>query len=195
MFSLRIIILALAVYLLPLGVEADELQFPTSENAIIQALTLKEGKTQIGGFEYEVKDGEVYQFSGGKRFRARGLQDIVDSELAPRARAFIQFDFNSARIKPESYRLLDEFGKALNNPRLASATVEVQGHTDDIGDIQFNFDLAEKRALAVVNYLVQKQHIAMERLAIRAFGENRPIASNSTEKGRITNRRVEFVRK
>lgn len=76
----------------------------------------------------------------------------------------------------------------LLNPQVQ---VEISGHTDDIGSAQYNLDLSQKRAEAVTSYLIQ-EGISKERLKAIGYGEQKPIAENSTEKGRSENRRIEF---
>ncbi|MCC6623360.1 MAG: DUF4215 domain-containing protein [Deltaproteobacteria bacterium] len=71
------------------------------------------------------------------------------------------------------------------------ARFRIEGHTDDRGDREFNVDLAERRAWAVLAYLVE-QGVARERLFAKGFGPTKPIASNATDAGRAKNRRVEF---
>jgi outer membrane protein OmpA-like peptidoglycan-associated protein len=102
----------------------------------------------------------------------------------------IYFDFNKATLKPESYRELNNLKKIMDqNPWYK---VEIAGHTDAIGSAQFNMELSQKRAQAVVNYLV-KQGINPGRLIAKGYGETQPLASNDDElEGRELNRRVEF---
>jgi outer membrane protein OmpA-like peptidoglycan-associated protein len=107
---------------------AEDLVFPTTENEIVEALSLRDGKTVYNGVEYESEKGKVYKIIAGKRYRLRGLQAIVDSAIVPRAGALINFDFDSAQIRPESYPLLDEFGKAFKFG-LAGGVFMVAGHT------------------------------------------------------------------
>jgi outer membrane protein OmpA-like peptidoglycan-associated protein len=103
----------------------------------------------------------------------------------------IYFDFNQATIKPESRPALDNAAKILtDNPTIR---VEIQGHTDSIGSAAYNLSLSDKRAWAVVNYLVQNYGIDINRLTAKGYGKTMPIADNSTEAGRALNRRVEFV--
>jgi outer membrane protein OmpA-like peptidoglycan-associated protein len=103
----------------------------------------------------------------------------------------IYFDFDKSTIKPESKPALEAAAKMLNeNPTI---NVEIQGHTDSKGSDAYNLRLSEKRAQAVVNYLVQNLGIDVSRLTAKGYGESRPIADNETEDGRAINRRVEFV--
>jgi len=70
--------------------------------------------------------------------------------------------------------------------------VELGGHTDNVGSDESNLILSEKRASAVVNYLVSNG-ITAERLSAKGYGESKPLDSNDTEKGRAKNRRTEFT--
>jgi outer membrane protein OmpA-like peptidoglycan-associated protein len=171
----------------------DKLAFPTSENEIVEALSLKDGRTEYMGVMYESISGKVYKVINGKRYQLRGLRIIADSPLAPKAGALVQFDYDSAQIRRESYPLLDEFGKALSDG-LVDAAVVISGHTDNIGSMDYNQRLSENRAKAVENYLCRHHGIDPERIEIKGYGETRPIASNETEEGRSKNRRVEFCR-
>ena len=103
----------------------------------------------------------------------------------------IYFDFDRATIKPESRPALEDAAKILiQNPTIM---VEIQGHTDSIGSDKYNQQLSERRAQAVVDYLVRELGIDSGRLTAKGYGESRPVADNSTEDGRALNRRVEFV--
>lgn len=102
----------------------------------------------------------------------------------------IYFDFDKATFKKESYDELNKLERLLNeNPDMV---VEIAGHTDKIGNSAYNKQLSQKRATAVVNYVVQKG-ISKARISAKGYGEERPLASNDDEKeGRSMNRRVEF---
>ncbi|MCF8091535.1 MAG: OmpA family protein [Desulfotignum sp.] len=101
----------------------------------------------------------------------------------------VLFDFDKAVIKPEAYPLLDEVVKIMEkNPAMS---VELQGHTDNIGTKEYNMDLSSRRSNAVAKYLVEKG-ILRNRLATTAFGFSKPVALNGTEFGRSLNRRVEL---
>ncbi len=70
--------------------------------------------------------------------------------------------------------------------------VEIQGHTDSVGDHRANVELSRKRAESVKEWLVSYGRVPAKRLEAKGFGPSRPIADNKTEKGRAKNRRVEF---
>jgi len=103
----------------------------------------------------------------------------------------VYFDFDKATIQPRSFPLLNQVAKViLEHPEIVSVSVE--GHTDGQGPGEYNRRLSQRRSESVRAYLIGKG-VAPERLEARGFGEDRPIASNSTNAGRAANRRVEFI--
>lgn len=103
----------------------------------------------------------------------------------------VNFDTNSAHIKPESYAELDNFVAFLK--QVPSAHGELEGHTDSVGSDAYNLKLSQARADAVKAYVVDKG-IDATRLTAGGYGESRPVADNKTAEGRAQNRRVLFVR-
>ncbi|NOS35481.1 MAG: OmpA family protein [Deltaproteobacteria bacterium] len=101
----------------------------------------------------------------------------------------LRFDTAKWDIKPKYLPQLDELVSILvKNPLLR---VEIQGHTDSRGSVEFNQTLSENRAGAVMEYLVVKG-IAKERLTAKGFGPSKPVATNDTPTGNEQNRRVEL---
>ncbi len=104
----------------------------------------------------------------------------------------IYFDFDRAEIKPESEPALQEIAKLLrNDPELK---LHVVGHTDNVGEFDYNIELSQRRAKSVVEALTSKHGVAGDRLRPAGIGPLAPAASNTTEEGRAKNRRVELVR-
>ena len=102
----------------------------------------------------------------------------------------IFFDFDRSRLKPASNAELNRLVEFLNeNPTIK---VRISGHTDSVGDGDYNYKLSERRAKSVVRYLVSKG-IAENRIEGRWYGEMKPIADNTTIEGRRENRRVEMT--
>lgn len=101
----------------------------------------------------------------------------------------IFFEYDKSTLTSSSKGELNQvYGFLQNNPALK---IEVAGHTDSMGSDQYNDKLSLDRAKSVKRYLVNKG-IAPRRIKVAGYGENKPIAPNSTEKGREKNRRVEF---
>ncbi len=99
----------------------------------------------------------------------------------------ILFDIDSDRLRPESTPTLREILTALKSH--ADLSLMIEGHTDATGDDAHNQSLSERRANAVVDYLV-KQGVDRGRLSAIGKGETAPVADNATEAGRQQNRRV-----
>ncbi len=92
-------------------------------------------------------------------------------------------------LLPSSYPELDRLVSIMkDNPEIK---IEVQGHTNNIGDRQKLIELSEQRAEAVKKYLVEKG-ISPDRISTKGYGPDKPIASNNTPQGRQKNQRVDF---
>lgn len=119
----------------------------------------------------------------------------LESRLSRDGRAEIYgiyFDFAKATIRPESEGVLKEIGDVMSkNP---TWTLQVEGHTDNIGGASSNQDLSVRRSNAVRQALVDRYRIAPARLTTQGFGASRPKETNDTLEGRARNRRVELVR-
>ena len=103
----------------------------------------------------------------------------------------INFDTGKDTIKRTSNRILDEIASIIQQHG-EIARIRVEGHTDNVGAAAYNKDLSQRRAAAVVEYLVSKG-VARDRLVPVGYGFERPVASNATALGRAKNRRVEFT--
>lgn len=101
----------------------------------------------------------------------------------------ITFAVDQSDIKPNFYATLNSVALVLQ--RYRQTIVDVYGHTDSTGGDEYNYDLSQRRALAVANYL-NAQGVDSRRFAVTGFGKTRPIAPNSTADGRAANRRVEI---
>lgn len=101
----------------------------------------------------------------------------------------IFFDFDKATLKKESYSELNRLAKHLKN--FKEVKLEISGHTDNVGAKWYNQKLSEKRAQAVVKYLIS-QGANKNQLIAKGYGMDKPKESNKTNKGRKVNRRVEL---
>ncbi len=101
----------------------------------------------------------------------------------------IQFDFDSAVIKPKYYPVLDEGIHLIQ--KHPEKQIVIEGHTCSIGDERYNMGLSMRRAQSVKSYMVEKG-VDAARLTVEGYGEERPVADNATRAGREMNRRVEF---
>ena len=104
----------------------------------------------------------------------------------------ILFDSGKATLKAESKATLDEIGALLKAD--GSLRLLIVGHTDTEGAYDFNLDLSQRRAQAVVASLIESYGIERERLFPVGVSFASPVATNDTEEGRAKNRRVELVK-
>ncbi len=102
----------------------------------------------------------------------------------------ISFEFAKAALRPESFPELDRI--AITMTENTKLTIELGGHTDNVGGDAANLKLSQDRADTVREYLIGKG-IEPDRVASKGYGEARPIATNDTPEGQAANRRVEFT--
>ncbi len=122
--------------------------------------------------------------NGGCPEVAEDLMSILNN-----ASKGLNFATGSAQIQPQSFAVLDKVAELLANH--SDYKLLINGHTDNVGNAISNKSLSLKRARSVRNYLVEKG-IDKSRLNPIGYGQFKPIADNSTEEGRLANRRVEF---
>lgn len=103
----------------------------------------------------------------------------------------ILFDFARATLRPDSPPQLDELGRVLLTPALATHRIGIHGHTDAVGGADANLRLSRQRAAAVAEYLGRTFGIASARLDVQGFGESRLKRPESPDAD--ANRRVEIV--
>lgn len=162
---------------------------------------------QTGEYKIVLPLGKIYSFLGEKtgfyalsqNIDLKTLQDYKeinkDLYLSPIEKGQsirlnnLFFEFAKADLKAESYNELDRLYQILvANPEMK---IEIGGHTDDVGDNEYNDNLSKSRANAVMNYLLKKG-IQADRLTAKGYGETKPEVPNTTEENKRTNRRVEF---
>lgn len=129
----------------------------------------------------------------GKAFAREDLDDslVTVSERTIELKETILFFFGEARIKPESFPVLNKLADTLK-ARPGIQKVLIAGHTDNVGTDDFNLTLSMLRAEAVRTYLVE-HGVEPGRLESDGYGESRPRVENDSEEKRQINRRVEFL--
>lgn len=99
----------------------------------------------------------------------------------------VNFATASAKLTPQSTQVLDDTVRAIK--QCACSKIAIRGYTDSVGKPEYNQKLSERRAQAVMQYFVD-HGVSADMLTAEGFGEQNPIASNSTAAGRAQNRRV-----
>ncbi|PWT89186.1 MAG: hypothetical protein C5B55_11800 [Blastocatellia bacterium] len=150
---------------------------------------------------------ELQAVSNAARGGAKAAQETADAAVAgvnatnerisalddyePQTTSAVNFKTGSAVLSPESKTALDDIAtKALN---AKGYVLEVTGFADSRGGINYNRELSQRRADAVIRYLVESHNIPLRRIVTPfGYGESNPVADNTTKEGRAQNRRVEI---
>jgi OmpA-OmpF porin, OOP family len=102
-----------------------------------------------------------------------------------------EFDIDRALIRPEYQDEIARVGDFMK--KYPTTTAVIEGHTDNVGSEEHNMELSQRRAEAVVKYLVENLGIEASRLQAKGYGMSRPVADNATEEGRQKNRRMDAI--
>ena len=103
----------------------------------------------------------------------------------------LTFESGKSKLLAESFDLLVKVEKAIDV--YPESELIIEGHTDSLGDDDFNQKLSQDRAESVLKYMINAMHIPSYRLIATGYGETNPIANNETESGRSKNRRIDIV--
>jgi OOP family OmpA-OmpF porin len=124
--------------------------------------------------------------------RADSLDSVVKGldNYHPLANVTVTFGFDKSILTKDDKDQLDSFAAQLGSQK--SYILEVTGGTDSTGPAQYNYDLSQRRADAVVQYLAAKYGIAAHRFYLIGIGKDKEVAPNTTAEGRKQNRRVEI---
>ena len=155
------------------------------ENALIGAGV---GAIAGGGVGYymDVQEAKLRQRLEGTGVSVTRMGDNITLNMPSN----ITFALNSADLNSQFFSALEGVGVELKEYK--NTVVEIAGHTDSSGSDEYNRTLSQRRAQAVASYLTS-QGVKSERLITVGAGESHPIASNDTEQGRASNRRVELT--
>ena len=165
-------------------------QTKLSRNEIVNSLQGAQEKV-----EFSADDLRKQAFEHIKRFPGDNATEVLPlAAKLNQLRQFnveITFDFDSARIRPESYETIGVIADALHTPYLWGAKFFVVGHTDAKGDREYNLNLSQKRAEAVRDALVTTFRVPADRLEAVGLGEEQ-LRAPADPDGAI-NRRVQLI--
>lgn len=100
-----------------------------------------------------------------------------------------EFKFGKADLPDGAKQAIDQMVQQLKaDPK--AVWVEIEGHTDNVGDAKYNEELGLERAEAVKRYLYEKHQVPLHKMNVISYGEDKPVAPNTTRDGRAKNRRV-----
>ena len=179
-------------------IENQEILFISAKTKkTYKGLSKKDGKMQLYvpvGDTYKVQYQSITSKKDYTEMPVPNTEGVVFTcklRISPPTRITLDnvfFDSGKSILKPESFKELDELVKYMQQQK--SESIEIAGHTDNVGDAAGNKKLSEDRANAVKNYLIKKG-IETARVVAKGYGDTEPIADNADEKGRKQNRRTE----
>ena len=172
----------------PINTPGDEINFIVAADGHTALISsIREGG--YGGYDiytFQLKDDDL-------KPEPVNVYDYVVEDLNPGTvvqLVNIQFEFNSAALTEDSEEGVDMLANFLESH--SEITVELAGHTDNVGSDAYNLKLSQERAEVVRQALIDKG-IAPERLAAKGYGSTKPIKPNDTEEHRAMNRRTEMI--
>jgi outer membrane protein OmpA-like peptidoglycan-associated protein len=101
----------------------------------------------------------------------------------------VKFAFDKADLDKKSKAALDEVGAQIANTK--GYIIQVEGSTDSVGNANYNYNLSQRRASAVIQYLAAKYNVPANKIYVIGLGKDKPAEKNTTAKGRAENRRVD----
>lgn len=141
--------------------------------------------TQLGELDRTSREALDRATAAGKLAEGKFMYSMVMSDDA------VKFATDKYKLSPEAEAELTQFAEKLKGEN-KNVYVEIQGHTDAAGPPQLNMRLGEQRAEAARAFL-NRQGVALNRMSAISYGEDAPVAPNSTREGRAQNRRVVLI--
>lgn len=187
------------------NIKATDQKVDAKTNELDQRISDVDRHSEQGYSEATAKAEAADQHAAGANQAAQGAQQTADKGVNMATQAEQQIDnidnyqpvksqdvlfgFNRANLTPDDQQQLDELTQALGS--LKHYTLEVEGFTDATGPKQYNLDLSQRRADAVVRYLTENEHVPLFKIHVLGLGEDQPAGDNHTRDGRQQNRRVQ----
>ena len=184
-------LLAAAMLVLPAALSDAEAQNTLTRNEVVGSLVqLEDAARRL--------DAAALRRQAEAQIRAEGTEDTANrkpiSATLSKLRQFVievQFDFDSAAIRPASYRTIGVMADALHHPNLWDFKFLVIGHTDSKGDRLYNLKLSQRRADSIRNALIEAFRVSPNRLVALGLGEEQLRDTKNPEAA--VNRRVQLI--
>lgn len=195
------------------GLSADKVRFDKDDLAVAQSIESRVApaeerltQTEQNAQRISGQIDELMEISNSARGGAKAAQESADAAIAGvnatnsritslddyvvQSTATVNFRVNSALLSPEGRQGLDQVAQAAMT--LKGYTIEITGFASADGDAKMNKALSQRRAQAVIDYLVETHNVPLRRIGTSyGFGELQSVADNNTLEGRQQNRRVE----
>jgi len=105
------------------------------------------------------------------------------------AETSVKFGFNKDNLTKKAQEALDQLGASIASTK--GYLIALEGGTDSVGSPEYNYDLSQRRANSVIQYLATKYNVPAHKIYVIGLGKDKPVESNKTSSGRADNRRVD----
>jgi len=105
------------------------------------------------------------------------------------AETSVKFGFNKDNLTPKAKQALDQLASSIASTK--GYIIALEGGTDSVGPADYNYDLSQRRANSVIQYLASKYNVPAHKIYTIGLGKDKPVESNKTSAGRADNRRVD----
>ena len=187
----------------PLINKTNELDDLTAKNS--RDIKEVDARAQAGIQAVNTKTAEVEQKAQTAGQNAASAQQMADAannrvgmltntvanldNYRPVAETSVKFGFNKDNLTPKAKEALDQLAGTISSTKGYIITLE--GGTDSVGPADYNYDLSQRRANSVIQYLATKYQVPAHKIYVIGLGKDKPVQTNKTSTGRADNRRVD----
>ncbi|HXC42636.1 MAG TPA: OmpA family protein [Candidatus Dormibacteraeota bacterium] len=187
----------------PLINKTNELDDMTAKNS--KDIKDVDARAQAGIQAVNAKTSEVEQKAQAANQNATSAQQVADAannrvgiltntvanldNYRPVAETSVKFGFNKDNLTAKSKDALDQLAGTISSTKGYIITLE--GGTDSVGSPDYNYDLSQRRANSVIQYLASKYNVPAHKIYVIGLGKDKPLETNKTREGRADNRRVD----
>jgi OOP family OmpA-OmpF porin len=187
----------------PLINKTNELDDMTAKNS--KDIKDVDARAQAGIQAVNAKTADVEQKAQAANQNATSAQQMADAannrvgvltntvanldNYRPVAETSVKFGFNKDNLTAKSKDALDQLAGTISSTKGYIITLE--GGTDSVGSPDYNYDLSQRRANSVIQYLASKYNVPAHKIYVIGLGKDKPLETNKTREGRADNRRVD----
>jgi OOP family OmpA-OmpF porin len=187
----------------PLINKTNELDDMTAKNS--KDIKDVDARAQAGIQAVNAKTADVEQKAQAAGQSASSAQQVADAANSrvgvltntvanldnyhPVAETSVKFGFNKDNLTPKAKEALDQLAGSISSTK--GYIIALEGSTDSVGAADYNYDLSQRRANSVIQYLASKYNVPAHKIYVIGLGKDKPVESNKTSQGRADNRRVD----
>lgn len=187
----------------PLINKTNELDDMTAKNS--KDIKDVDARAQAGIQAVNAKTADVEQKAQAAGQSAASAQQVADAannrvgvltntvanldNYRPVAETSVKFGFNKDALTPKAKEALDQLAGTISSTK--GYIIALEGSTDSVGSAEYNYDLSQRRANSVIQYLASKYNVPAHKIYVIGLGKDKPVETNKTREGRADNRRVD----